>query len=56
MAGCTTYSAERVGKAITEATKQLGYAELRENQMLVVKHFISGKDVFVSLPTGIGES
>jgi superfamily II DNA helicase RecQ len=50
------YSSERVCKAITEGTKQLGYAELRPNQALVVKHFLGGKDVFVCLPTGSGKS
>ena len=43
-------------KAITEAAQLLGYSELRVNQAQVVTHFLSGRDVFVSLPTGSGKS
>ena len=50
------FSSERVQKAIDEATKLLGYSELRANQAQVVSHFLSGRDVFVSLPTGDGKS
>ena len=50
------FSSERVQKAIDEATKLLGYSELRANQAQVVSHFLSGRDVFVSLPTGGGKS
>ena len=42
----------RISKAISYATKALGYSELRPNQELTVKHFLLGHDVFVSLPTG----
>ena len=42
----------RISKAISYATKALGYSELRPNQELAVKHFLRGHDVFVSLPTG----
>ena len=41
----------RISKAISYATKALGYSELRPNQELAVKHnFLRGLDVFVSLP------
>ena len=50
------FSSEQVQKAIDEATKLLGYSELRANQAQVVSHFVSGRDVFVSLPTGGGKS
>ena len=50
------FSSEQVQKAIDEATKLLGYSELRANQAQVVSHFLSGRDVFVSLPTGGGKS
>ena len=46
----------RISKAISYATKALGYSELRPNQELAVKHFIRGHNVFVSLPTGSGKS
>ena len=39
----------RISKAISYATKALGYSELRPNQELAVKHFLCGHDVFVSL-------
>ena len=46
----------RISKAISYATKALGYSELRPNQELAVKHFLRGHDVFVPLPTGSGKS
>ena len=39
----------RISKAISYATKALGYSELRPNQELAVKHFLRGHDIFVSL-------
>ena len=45
-----------ISKAISYATKALGYSELRPNQELAVKHFLRGHDVFVPLPTGSGKS
>ena len=35
---------------------KFGVAELREQQKLALLHLISGKDVFVNLPTGFGKS
>ena len=43
----------RISKAISYATKALGYSELRPNQELAGKHFLRGHDVFVSLPPTI---
>ena len=51
-----TFSGEDIGEAIASATEKLGYSELRKNQELVVRHFLSERDVFVSLPTGSGKS
>ena len=45
-----------ISKAISYATKALGYSELRPNQELVGKHFLRGHNAFVSLPTGSGKS
>ena len=35
---------------------KLGYESLRPDQEAVVWKFLSGKDVFVALPTGYGKS
>lgn len=51
-----SYPQEAVNNAMEDATKQLGYAELTRHQALAVEAFLSGRDVFVSLPTGSGKS
>ena len=33
-----------------------GYSSLREKQEEIMKHFLSGRDTFVSLSTGSGKS
>ena len=38
------------------ATERLDYAILSAEQGEAVLHFLSGQDVFVSLPTGAGKS
>ncbi len=47
---------ELVSRAISEASKLLGYTRLREGQELAIREFLKGKDVFVCLPTGSGKS
>lgn len=42
--------------AITAAASKLGYSDVTSDQRLVVERFLSGSDVFVSLPTGSGKS
>ena len=39
-----------------EAAKSLGYDHLKPEQERVLSEFMSGKDVFVALPTGYGKS
>ena len=51
----TTYSKFSISLAVSEAAKALGY-ELREQQSKVAESFTSGRDVFVSLPTGSGKT
>ena len=50
------YSEAAISKAIDGASAWLGYGELCKSQLLAVTHFLRGKDVFVSLPTGSAES
>ena len=38
------------------SVKEMAYSEMRSKQEEVVGHFLSGRDVFVSLPTGSGKS
>ena len=42
--------------AIAEATKLLGYKQLRAKQEQAITQFLKGNDFFVSLPTGSGKS
>ena len=42
--------------AISLARSSLGYSELKPKQLEVVKAFVLGNDVFVSLPTWYGKS
>ena len=41
---------------IDEAASSLGYTRLKDEQKEALHAFVSGKDVFVSLPTGYGKS
>ena len=50
-----TYSTAAIKEAIKNAAKVLGYASLRPEQLQVVEKFVSGRDVFMSLPTGGGK-
>ena len=43
-------------KAITEASKATGYLILRDYQKKTLEAYLSGRDVFVSAPTGAGKS
>ena len=38
------------------AARELGYPDLKPEQLDVVKTFVSGRDVFAVLPTGYGKS
>ena len=43
-------------RLITEAATSYGYADLKPEQTKVLKSFVEGKDVFVSLPTVYSKS
>ena len=45
-----------VSLAISSAATQLGYTRVKPCQESAVKAFVTGKDVFLSLPTGYGKS
>ena len=49
-----TYTEEAIEKAIAFAADKLGYTELRPQQKTVVRHFLTGKDVFVCLRQAVG--
>lgn len=42
--------------AIEKAVKYLGYTKVKELQWTVIAEVVSGRDVFVVLPTGFGKS
>ena len=41
---------------IERAVQQLGYANVKSEQLKVVTGIVEGRDVFVVLPTGYGKS
>ena len=42
--------------AVREAVNEIGFHELKEKQAEAVYEILSGRDVFVALPTGYGKS
>ena len=45
-----------VETACRQAALSIGYPELKAEQLEAMKMFVSGRDVFVVLPTGFGKS
>ena len=43
-------------EALRKAARNHGYDQLKEEQLLALEKFVTGSDVFVSLPTGFGKS
>ena len=43
-------------RVIESACKRLGYSKLKEEQLRCVVDVLSGRDAFVSFPTGYGKS
>ena len=50
------YGRRAIQQAISTATEELGYDQLRPRQKKVVEAFLEGRDVFVCLPTGSGKT
>ena len=46
-------SAAWINVAISQAATALGYSQFRRKQVEALQHFLSGRDVFVSIPTGM---
>ena len=46
----------RIEQAVMLAITKLGYTSLKEKQKAVITEFVSGRDVFATLPTGYGKS
>ena len=46
---------ERVKECVTDAVKELGYPEMKLEQLEVAAIFIEGRDVVAVLPTGFGK-
>ena len=49
-------SDDSVSEIIRAAVSSLGYAEIRLLQETAVRAFVTGSDVFLSIPTGGGKS
>ena len=45
-----------IAKAMKDALEAMAYSELRDYQRKTIEAYLSGKDVFVSAPTGAGKS
>ena len=50
------YTRESIDGAIADAMEAFGLESLKNEQLEAICEFVSGKDVFVALPTGYGKS
>ena len=51
-----SFTSQAIHAAIAQAAKKMGYSAPRSEQLEAVENFVSGRDVFLSLPTGGGKS
>ena len=51
-----TFTETEVREAATVAARQLGYEQMKPEQLEVVSGVLNGHDVFAILPTGFGKS
>ena len=54
--GLQEWSQTAISSSVDTATRILGYCSLKDKQKEAIVAFLSGKDVFVALPTGYGKS
>ena len=52
----STWAKEPIAKVALKAANLAGYKALHKEQKEAIVYFVSGRDVFVSLPTGYGKS
>ena len=45
-----------IAKAMKDALEAMGFSELRDYQRKTIGAYLSGRDVFLSAPTGAGKS
>ena len=45
-----------LARALEEAVREAGFESLKAEQQQALQAFVSGKDIFVALPTGYGKS
>ena len=50
------WTSDNIEASIAASAEALGYGQLTSNQSKVLQSFLSGSNVFVSLPTGSGKS
>ena len=50
------FSEESISAAITDSMSLVGVEEPKKEQSQAIRSFVSGRDVFVALPTGYGKS
>ena len=50
------YRASAIHEAIHKAVQTLGYDKPKKQQLDAIPEFVSGRDTFVSIPTGGGKS
>ena len=53
--GLQEWSQTAISSSVDTATRILGYCSLKDKQKEAIVAFLSGKDVFVALPTGYGK-
>ena len=56
MAQVVSFDTRSVREAARSAARELGYPDLKPEQLKVIETFAKGRDVFAVLPTGYGKS